>query len=392
MFANIAAVDAPDAATVTFTLKRPQPYFLAILANPFNCIYSADALAREPNFPVRNVLGSGPFTFVRHAAGAEWVGKRFDGYFRKDRPYLDGFQAIVMTESAAVTALQGGKIMAEFRGVSPAIRDRLVRELGDRVAVQESNWALSLLLAFNSQRKPFDDARVRRALNLAIDRWHGAEYLSRIVSLRAVGATQRPGSPYAASDSELEQLPGFARDMAAARAEARRLLREAGQEHLHFKLTNRNLNNPYVAGGIFLIDQWRQIGVTVEHGLSDAGPWQQAIASGNFDAVLEFSNELVDDPAMELMKYISADRSSINTARYIDRELDALYDRIDGSTDPAARTALTRAFERRLYDQSYMMPVLWYHRTVVTASRLKGWRITPSHLLNQDLADVWLVP
>jgi peptide/nickel transport system substrate-binding protein len=392
MFQNIAAIEAPDARTVVFRLTRPQPYFLGILANPFNCLYSAAKLREDANFPARTVMGTGPFVFVERVPGSHWIGRRFDRYFRAGQPYLDGFRAVNMTPTALTGALQGGQVMAEFRGVPPAIRDRLVQALGQGVAVQESTWALSLVLAFNSEHAPFNDARVRRALNIAIDRWSAAQNLARIVSLRSVGATQRPGSPYAASDAELAQLPGFARDMAAARAEARRLLREAGQERLRFTLTNRNIQDPYVAAGVFLIDQWRQVGVTVEQSLVDAAPWQQAMTAGTFDAMLEFSNELVDDPELELAKYISADRSSTNTARYTDRALDAIYDRLVAARGLDERRNLARAFEARLYEQSYMMPVLWYHRIVVTSSRVQGWRITPSHLLNQDLADVWLTP
>ena len=150
--------------------------------------------------------------------------------------------------------------------------------------------------------------------------------------------------------------------------------------------------DPYIPLGVFLLDQWRQIGVTAEHAPVDAKPWQQAIFSGEFEAILEFSNALVDDPELELTKYISRDRSQLNIARYIDRELDGIFDRIVATSGVTERLKLTRAFETRLYEQSYMMPVLWTQRITLQSSRLHGWRITPSHLINQDLVDVWLKP
>ena len=52
----------------------------------------------------------------------------------------------------------------------------------------------------------------------------------------------------------------------------------------------------------------------------------------------------------------------------------------------------TRAFETRLYDQPDMLPMLWMQRITLMSSRLQGWRITPSHLINQDLIDAWLKP
>jgi len=73
--------------------------------------------------------------------------------------------------AAMLNALQGGQLMAEFRGISPAERDRLVQAMGDKIRVEESSWTLNLIVAFNTEKKPFDDVRVRQALLMAIDRW-----------------------------------------------------------------------------------------------------------------------------------------------------------------------------------------------------------------------------
>ena len=393
LFQTIADIATPDAATVVFRLSRPVGYFLAVLANPFNCVYSAARLALDPGDPAKQVMGTGAYVFEEHVPGSHWKGKRFDRYFLAQRPYLDGFRAITFSQGAAVaTGLQSGQVQAEFRGFAPAVRDRLQQAMGDKLDVQESIWALSIILVFNTEKPPFNDVRVRRALNMAIDRWSGAQNLAKIASVKAVGATQRPGSPWAASEADLIKLPGFSRDMVAARAEAKRLLQEAGQDGLKFRFTNRNLPDPWIPIGVFLIDQWRQIGVTAEHQPLDAKPWQQAHSAGEFEASLEFTNALVDDPELEFIKYLSRDRSQMNTARYIDRELDGIFDRIVATPDNAERLQLTRAFETRLYDQSYMMPVLWTQRITLMSSRVQGWRITPSHLINQDLVDVWLKP
>lgn len=390
-FADVSAIETPDDATVVFRLRRRVPYFLGVLANPFNCIFSADLLAGDADYPARRIMGSGPFRFVEHVAGSHWVGRKFERYFRPGRPYLDGFRVNVLANTTAVlNAMAGGQIMAEFRTFSPVERNRLVQQMGDRVSVQEMTWAAIALLVFNTQKPPFDDVRVRRALNLAIDRWTASRNLQNLVSLRLVGATQRPGSPYAASDAELEQMPGFSRDVAAARAEARRLLAEAGQQNLSFRLSNRLAANPYTSVGVYLIDQWRQIGVTVEHQQLDNGPWAASLRSGNFDAIIDITNEYVDDPDLELARYLSFDRNPNNPARSVDRELDSLFDRQSALTTLAERMPLVRAFERRLFDQAYTVPFLWFHRITVQAASLRGWPITSNAILGLDLTDVWL--
>src|SRR5258708_19632706 len=71
----------------------------------------------------------------------------------------------------------------EFRGVPPAARDELKKSLGDEIAFQESDWNCGSVVTINHARKPFDDVRVRRALTLAIDPWHGAQGLSKIANV-----------------------------------------------------------------------------------------------------------------------------------------------------------------------------------------------------------------
>jgi hypothetical protein len=167
-----------------------------------------------------------------------------------------------------------------------------------------------MIITFNTERKPFDDPRVRKALSLAIDRWGGSASLSKISSLGVPGGMVRPGSEWSASPKEMEQWPGYGRDMAANRAEARRLLKEAGQENLTFTLMDRNIA-PYVTAGIFAIDQWRQIGIKVEHQQVELASWYSLQNSGQFDAFVDSFTQFSDDPSNVLYKCASYDRSPV---------------------------------------------------------------------------------
>ena len=53
---------------------------------------------------------------------------------------------------------------------------------------------------------------------------------------------------------------------------------------------------------------------------------------------------------------------------------------------------VVRGFERQAMTEAYAVPILWWNRIIANSARLKGWSITPSHYLNQDLVDVWLDP
>jgi peptide/nickel transport system substrate-binding protein len=390
-FNDIDTIESPDPHTIVFKMKSVNAAMIEHFASPWNCVYSAKLLAEDPNAPKVKVNGTGPYTFVEHAKGSHVAGKRNDKYFRQGLPHLDGFKGIFMLQAAAMmNAIQGSQVLAEFRGIAPAERDRLVQAMGDRIRIEESSWTLNLLVAFNTEKKPFDDARVRRALNLAIDRWGGSNGLSRISTLRAVGGVIRPGSPYATPEAELVQLPGFSKNIAASRAEAKRLLQEAGVPNLTFTLHNRNLAMPYTPAGIFLVDQWRQIGVNVEHKQHDTAPYLATMSSGNYEVAIDFSNLFMDEPSLGLAKYVSFKRAPENRSRSNDEQLDQLYDQQVRERDPEKRKQMIRTFEKRLAEQSYQLPLLWWHRIVPTHKTVMGWKMSPSHNLGQDLAEVWL--
>src|SRR5438093_6669782 len=107
-YRSVEAVEAPDASTVVFRLKWPTASFLASLASPFNWIYKADILARDVHWYEKNVLGSGPFIFVEYVRGSYWLGRRNPDYWDTGKPYLDGYRALFVRDSAAqVAAIRG---------------------------------------------------------------------------------------------------------------------------------------------------------------------------------------------------------------------------------------------------------------------------------------------
>ncbi len=193
-------VEAPDPTTVVFRLKFATSAFLPALADPFTLIYEKKILDQDPHWYEKNVMGSGPFKFVEYETGQSIKGVRNPDYYRKGLPYLDGFAGIYAPKQAVrIDAIRSDRAAMEFRGLPPSARDELKKELGDKIAVQESDWNCGSLVTANHQKKPFDDARVRRALTLAVDRWHGAPALAKIANVRTVGGIVFPGSPLAAN-------------------------------------------------------------------------------------------------------------------------------------------------------------------------------------------------
>lgn len=390
LYEDIASIETPDDMTVVFNLSQPSAAMLSSLASPYNCIYSADRLAEDPRFPEKNVMGTGPFVFDRHIPGAEWRGTRFDDYFREGLPYLDSFRAMVMNNTSIVNALAGGQIMAEFRGVSPAERDRIIASQGDAFDFPSVELLGHWSMIVNTEQKPFDDVRVRKALAMAIDRWNGVEPMSKITSLSIVGGLQYTSSSTALSTKELEGLTGFSRDITAAREEARRLLAEAGVPNLKVRLLNRSIAMPYSPLALYVIDQWRQIGVEVEHVQQETASYTDTRRAGNFDVVIAPSGDWSDDPSIVFARFISFDRANNNFGRYIDREVDRLYDAQARELDPAKRRELVVELESYLINQGYVIPVFKSNRQIAISKQVQGYIGLPTQHANQDRAEIWL--
>jgi peptide/nickel transport system substrate-binding protein len=388
----VDSVEAPDPSTVIFRLRFATSAFLPALADPFNFIYKKAILDKDPRWYEKNVLGSGPFKFVDYQIGQSIKGEKNAEYYYKGLPYLGGFTGIYADKQAVrVEAIRADRAAIEFRSMPPSARDELVKALGDKITVQESDWNVASAVTPNHKRKPFDDPRVRRALTLAIDRWHGAPAISKIAIVKTVGGIVFPGSPLAATREELEQLAGFWPDIDKSRAEARRLLKEAGVEGLSFELLNRNVDQPFKYVATWLIDEWSKVGLQVKQRVVPSGPWFDAMRNGDFDVVLEAPGHGMVNPLLDLQKALPATLASENYGNYDDPQEADIYENMLHETDPVRQRALMRQFEKLvLDDQAHMLWVLWWHRVVPYRSYVKGFKIAPTHFINQDLAQIWL--
>ena len=391
-FEMVAKVESPDSTTVVFQLKFATSAFLPALADPYAWIYQKKTLDKDPHWYEKNIMGSGPFKLVSLEIGQSIKGDRNPDYYRKELPYLDHIVGIFAPQqSVRVTAVRTDRAAMEFRGLPPSSRDELKNDLGAKIAVQESDWNCGSVVTINHAKKPFDDLRVRRALTLAIDRWGGAPGLSKIAVVKTVGSIIFPASPLAPSQEQLYGIAGFSRDIDKSRAEARRLLKEAGAENLSFELLNRAVDQPYKYVGIWLVDQWSKIGLKVTQRVVPTGPWFAAERSGDFSVVLQANCHSVVNPLMDVQPYLSSSVSKENYGNYEDPKEQEIYEKALHETDPVKQRQLMFEFSKHVMDtEVHKLMILWWYRIIVNRSYVHGWKISPSHYINQDLANVWV--
>ena len=391
-FKMVDSVSAPDATTVVFKLKFPSGAFIPAVATPFNIVYSKKDLDKHGfNWHKKNINGTGPFSFVQHQPGSFVEGKKYAGYHFKGKPYLDGYKAIAAPKMAIrLQAIRGDRASIEFRGFPPKARDDLVKALGDKITVQESDWNCALFYTPNQKRKPFNDARVKKALSLAVDRWGGSKYLQRIAIVKTVGGVVFPKHPLAATKAELLKLTGYATDMKASRAQAKKLLAEAGAGDLKLDFSNRGVDQPYKVVGTWLVGQWKKIGITAKQRVQPSGPFYATLRkSSDFDISIDFNCQSVINPIADVSKFLGS--AGNNYGNYKDQVLEDLYDKLLRAGTESEQRSIMRKFETRaLSDEAHMGVTLWWYKINPHRSYVKGWNIAPSHYLNQHLDNVWL--
>ncbi|MGH6619285.1 MAG: ABC transporter substrate-binding protein [Alphaproteobacteria bacterium] len=393
-YTQVASVEAPETYKVVVKMKRPLSAILPALASPFNFIYSKKDLDTHGyDWHKSHVNGSGAFKFVQHQPGAFVEGTRNDDYYIKGQPYLDGFKAIQAPKmSVRLQAIRGDRAAIEFRGFPPKARDDLVEAMGDKIRVQENNWNVVFGYGPNQKIKRFQDVRVRQALGYALDRWNGAKYLSKIAIVKAVGGIVFPGHKLAGSKEWLATMPGYGPDAKANKAKAKQLLKEAGYPDLKVSLWNRAVDQPYKILGTWAVDQWRKVGMNADQKVVPSGPWYAGLRkTRDFDVAVDINSQTVINPPIDVSKWTMG--AGNDYTNHQDQKTTDLYLDMLNEPDEEKQYDKMRAYEGRvLKDQAHYIPGLWWYRIVPHRTYLKGWKIGPSHYINQQLQNVWIDP
>ena len=391
LYQMVQSIEAPDPYTVVFRLHYASPSFLSMLAHPANFIYAKKYLDQDPNYYKQHAMGSGPFKLKEYVRGASIEMERNPNYWKPGLPYMDGIKYfLIKDDGARAKAIRADRADVEFRGFAPAEVESITSQMGNKVTVaypgQPAHWGI----AFNVDKKPFDDERVRKAMSLAIDRYDMAKTLAPLTSLDIPGGPIPPSAPWALSPEELQELPGFGKDHEANLKEAKRLLAEAGYAN-GFKtvLTNRSIKLPYIDMGVYLLSAWKKVGIEAEHRLEESATWSKSRSSRDFELLLDpMGTSAVADPDELLVKYITG--GSENWGRFSDPVIDKLFEQQKVELDEQKRIQLAKDLQKEIMKKSWWLPGLWWSRAEVRSSRIRNYEPHPNHWMNRRLEDVWL--
>ncbi len=214
---TISGIEAVDETTVKFTLSQPDATFLNDLALNFASVVPQEAVVAEGADFGKKPLGSGAYMLKEWVSGQRLVFVRNPDYFRT-RPNLDQYTIEIGQEPlVAILRLQKGEIDIAGDGIPPAKYLEMKNDKEMTGMIVDRAQLETSYITINTTKKPFDDVRVRQALNMAINK----ERIVKIINGRATAATQVLPPLLAGYDKNYK---GYAFDVEKAKA----LLAEAG--------------------------------------------------------------------------------------------------------------------------------------------------------------------
>jgi peptide/nickel transport system substrate-binding protein len=227
-FSAVSKVEATDPLTVKFTLKQASPILLSVMTDPNQAIYSKKTLDANNNDlrKVQVAPGTGPFMFKEYKEAEKWTFVRNPNYWNKELPYIDTLELLnVPAWSDRGTAVLTGQ--ADFSwNVSKETFDEGAKRTDQIKTNRVGNFACYAVL-INCKVKPFDDPRVRRAINLALNKQGLIQAFSTQEQID-LSRWVPHGDVYATPRDTIATLPGYRPDKTQDIADAKKLLADAG--------------------------------------------------------------------------------------------------------------------------------------------------------------------
>lgn len=386
----LESVEALDAQTVQIRLTRAEAPFLADLAMSFNAILSAeyaDTLlkAGKKEFFDTQPIGTGPYMFAGYRENVTIRYRAFDAYWRGRQPVDTLVFSITPTAAARLTKLKAGECHVS---AYPAPEDAAEIRADPRLVLHTSEGINIGYLAMNTTRPPFDDARVRRAINMAVDK---ATILSAVYPGTGVAATNpMPPTLWGYND----QVEPYPYDL----EEARRLFTEAGiTQGLTVDLWYPQVDRPYTPNGKRVAEMLQtdlgKLGVKLELKTDEWTDYRDRMQRGDFTLAIYGWAADIGDPdnfLHTLLGCLAARVGGNNIARWCDKDFNALVTEAKTIADPARRTELYRAAQDIVHREAPWVPIAHSIFMVAARKEVQGFKIDPLgyHVVESvDLAD-----
>jgi len=374
---------------VKFVLNHPEAPFLSTLAMDFASILSAEyaeklILSGHPESIDIKPIGTGPFQLVRYQADA-FIRYRAHPQYWKGKEKLEGLVfAITPDPSLRFARLIAGECDLMAKPLPIHLKAAKSYPILTSLSEPGSNVAY---LAMNTSKKPFDDPRVRRAINYAVNK----KALLKIVYNNTAEAAKNPIPPNMWSyDSTTKEIP-FSLD------KAKDLLKSAGYENgFSMDLWAMPVQRTYNPNAIKMAELIQQdldkINIHSKIVTYEFGTYLEKIRKGEHQtALLGWIGDNGDpDNFFSPLLSCAATKTGNNAAFWCDPKFDEIIHRAGSESDVTLRTQLYREAQQKFSQAMPWVPIAHSRQFILANKRIKNFHLAPTD--GMYFSGVWLAP
>ncbi|GEO15572.1 ABC transporter substrate-binding protein [Microvirga aerophila] len=362
----IESANAVDPQTVELKLKEPSAPLLASLATiavvPSSVETNKDALQKQP-------VGTGPFKFQEWQPNGFILLAKNEAYWQQGLPKLSGLKFNIVPESATrQVGLTNGQY-ALLPHIDAATALQLKGKPGIRLG--ETLDLAYALIGMNVSKPPFDNPKVREAVNYAVNRQEIVD-----AALFGAGVPGGPLSPALKSWAlDVKEYPCYTPDPAKAQA----LLKESGVA-LPITVTMNVLPRQDIKDVAQVVqEQLNKVGFKVELKNQEQGQFIQDWRNSNFDMFASLNAGNADPDEYFYRTFRTG--GSTNVFKYSDQEIDQLLDSARTQQDQAARKAAYDKVQRKLACSGPAVHVSYGTLFSAMRDKLQGYEVMPNRSL-----------
>jgi oligopeptide transport system substrate-binding protein len=367
---ELSGIATPDDRTVVVTLTRPDATFLHLMAINFGYVVPKEEIDKAGADWGKQPVGTGAFKFVEWVPGQRIVLERNTDYFRQGVPYLDKLTfEFGQDPTVAVLRLKKGEVDIVGDGIPPAQFAEVMADPANKELIAAGEQLHTGYLTMNVTSPPFDNVKVRQAVNMAINK----DRIVRLINNRGAPATQAlpPAMPGYNPDNK-----GYPHDPEGAK----KLLAEAGAAEIATELYAMNVDpNPRIAQAI----QQDLAAVGIKAEIRSLAQAEVIAAGGAGKAPMIWSGGMAwiadfPDPAnfyYGILGCAGAVEGGWNWSKYCNKELDARAEKADAmvkSDQAEARILEWRAIFDEVLKDAPWAPVFNEKRFTYHSARLGG--------------------
>ncbi|MDE1183439.1 glutathione ABC transporter substrate-binding protein GsiB [Paraburkholderia sp.] len=381
MFSRIEKTEVVDPYTVKVTLKTPFSAFVNVLAHPSAVMISPAAMKKYGKDIAFHPVGTGPFELVKWDPAGDLTVKKFAGYWKKGYPKVDAIDWKPVVDNNTRAALMNtGE--ADFAFQVPYEQASLLKS-APKVDLIAAPSIIERYISLNTTKKPFDNPKVREALNYAINK----EALAKVAF-----------SGYATpADGVVPEGVDFATKLGPwpyDPAKARALLKEAGYPD-GFETTLWSAYNYSTAQKViqFVQQQLAQVGIKAQVEALEAGQRVAKVESAQDPATAPVrmyyigwssSTGEADWAISPLLASASFPPKMVNTAYYKNDTVDADLSKALETTDRTQKAALYADAQKRIWTDAPWIFLVKEKVVYARSKRLSGAYVAPDGSFNFD--------